>query len=388
MDYLSVKEIAELWGVSIRMVNYYLNTGRIQGAIRKSGGWLIPANTPHPADLRKSGQRGQEKIPPRMAKCYMPLISRPCDNGFQNLLLTMNDEEERDIARALHHYFRDEHEEAREISEKYLTSKCPEIRLSALITNTMAMLQTGDAAKCRRNLEMIQRDGQRANDDSWRLYSSITDALISVFFHSEKLDLTPIRPAIGILPPGMQYFAMYAIAHALYIRREYEHAMGIAESALLMAGTRYPIDSIYLNIVLCMISSSAWKPARHSSLCTTFRGQGWITQPANRPISGASESSMVLTAICSGISAGGVPSICTPDHSHSAQMAMVAYRPPQSRFRILDWLMSPRREKSIIAMAKTLRAIFAVYNSFMLIVEAVDKQSRQISLKRANSPFL
>lgn len=125
MDYLSVKEIAELWGVSIRMVNYYLNTGRIQGAIRKSGGWLIPANTPHPADLRKSGQRGQEKIPPRMAKCYMPLISRPCDNGFQNLLLTMNDEEERDIARALHHYFRDEHEEAREISEKYLTSKCP-----------------------------------------------------------------------------------------------------------------------------------------------------------------------------------------------------------------------------------------------------------------------
>ena len=128
MDYLSVKEIAELWGVSIRMVNYYLNTGRIQGAIRKSGGWLIPANTPHPADLRKSGQRGQEKIPPRMAKCYMPLISRPCDNGFQNLLLTMNDEEERDIARALHHYFRDEHEEAREISEKYLTSKCPEIR--------------------------------------------------------------------------------------------------------------------------------------------------------------------------------------------------------------------------------------------------------------------
>lgn len=177
MDYLSVKEIAELWGVSIRMVNYYLNTGRIQGAIRKSGGWLIPANTPHPADLRKSGQRGQEKIPPRMAKCYMPLISRPCDNGFQNLLLTMNDEEERDIARALHHYFRDEHEEAREISEKYLTSKCPEIRLTALITNTMAMLQTGDAAKCRRNLEMIQRDGQRANDDSWRLYSSITDAL-------------------------------------------------------------------------------------------------------------------------------------------------------------------------------------------------------------------
>ena len=53
-----------------------------------------------------------------------------------------------------------------------------------------------------------------------------------------------------------EVIVMYAIAHALYIRREYEHAMGIAESALLMAGTRYPIDSIYLNIVLCMICMS------------------------------------------------------------------------------------------------------------------------------------
>ena len=69
MDYLSVKEIAELWGVSIRMVNYYLNTGRIQGAIRKSGGWLIPANTPHPADLRKSGQRDEAHVAPR---CFDP----------------------------------------------------------------------------------------------------------------------------------------------------------------------------------------------------------------------------------------------------------------------------------------------------------------------------
>lgn len=255
MEYLSVKEIAEQWGVSIRMVNYYLNTGRIPGAIRKSGGWLVPMNTEHPSDLRKK-RNSEDKVPPRLPKCYMSLIARPCDRGFENFLLTLNDEEERDIARALHHYFRDEHEEAREISEKCLNSECPEIRLSALITNTMAMLQTGDAAKCRRNLEAIHQEGERANDDSWRLYSGITDALISVFFHSEKLDLTPIRPAISMVPSGMQFFAMYAIAHALYIQREYDRAMGIAESALLMAGTRYPISSIYLNIVLCMICMS------------------------------------------------------------------------------------------------------------------------------------
>lgn len=35
MEYLTVRETSEKWGMSIRMVNYYLNTGRIEGAVRK-----------------------------------------------------------------------------------------------------------------------------------------------------------------------------------------------------------------------------------------------------------------------------------------------------------------------------------------------------------------
>lgn len=255
MEYLSVKETAEQWGVSIRMVNYYLNTGRVPGAIRKSGGWLIPVNTPHPSDGRKSGVN-REKVPLRVPKCYMPLIARPCDGSFAGFIKQTLDSEEQDISRALWHYFRDEHEEARAISERCKESTCPEIRLSAFVINTMATLQTGDAAACRQNLEKIREESERASDESWRLHCTVTNALISVFFHSEKLDLTPIRPYISMLPPGMQYFAMYAAAHALYIQRQYERALGIAECALLMAGERYPIASIYLHIVSCMIYMS------------------------------------------------------------------------------------------------------------------------------------
>jgi len=35
MEYLTVKEIGERWGVTARMINYYCSTGRISGAIKK-----------------------------------------------------------------------------------------------------------------------------------------------------------------------------------------------------------------------------------------------------------------------------------------------------------------------------------------------------------------
>ena len=48
MEYLTVRETSEKWGMSIRMVNYYLNTGRIEGAVRKKSEWLIPYTAKSP----------------------------------------------------------------------------------------------------------------------------------------------------------------------------------------------------------------------------------------------------------------------------------------------------------------------------------------------------
>ena len=53
MEYLTVRETSEKWGMSIRMVNYYLNTGRIEGAVRKKSEWLIPYTAKSPLDTRK-----------------------------------------------------------------------------------------------------------------------------------------------------------------------------------------------------------------------------------------------------------------------------------------------------------------------------------------------
>ena len=42
MDYMTLKEAAGQWGVTPRRVNYYCAGGRIHGAVKMAGVWLIP----------------------------------------------------------------------------------------------------------------------------------------------------------------------------------------------------------------------------------------------------------------------------------------------------------------------------------------------------------
>ena len=61
MEYLTVKEIAEKWGISGRRVNLLCNEGRITGAEKKGFMWLIPENAVKPADLRYGKKRITEE---------------------------------------------------------------------------------------------------------------------------------------------------------------------------------------------------------------------------------------------------------------------------------------------------------------------------------------
>jgi len=52
MNYMTIKEASERWGISGRMVTYYCVAGRILGVIRKGNMWLIPQETEKPIDKR------------------------------------------------------------------------------------------------------------------------------------------------------------------------------------------------------------------------------------------------------------------------------------------------------------------------------------------------
>ncbi|MBQ3016962.1 MAG: hypothetical protein IJD79_09305 [Clostridia bacterium] len=53
MDYITVSEAAERWGVSVRRVQFLCNNGRIKGAVRFGPVWRIPATAVLPNARRK-----------------------------------------------------------------------------------------------------------------------------------------------------------------------------------------------------------------------------------------------------------------------------------------------------------------------------------------------
>ena len=59
MDYMTLKEVAEKWGVTPRRVNYYCAGVRIPGAVKMAGVWLLPKTAEKPLDGRT--KQGKEQ---------------------------------------------------------------------------------------------------------------------------------------------------------------------------------------------------------------------------------------------------------------------------------------------------------------------------------------
>ena len=57
MEYISVKEAADKWKLTARMVNYYCVNERIRGAQKIAGVWLVPKEAAQPEDRRKGNGR-------------------------------------------------------------------------------------------------------------------------------------------------------------------------------------------------------------------------------------------------------------------------------------------------------------------------------------------
>ena len=61
IEYLTVKEMAERWGITSRMVTVYCKEERIPGAIKKGNLWLIPGNVDKPDDNRKNNGKNNRQ---------------------------------------------------------------------------------------------------------------------------------------------------------------------------------------------------------------------------------------------------------------------------------------------------------------------------------------
>jgi hypothetical protein len=57
MEFLSIRQISEKWGISTRRIQILCAEGRITGAMRVGYSWVIPSDAEKPRDGRiKSGR--------------------------------------------------------------------------------------------------------------------------------------------------------------------------------------------------------------------------------------------------------------------------------------------------------------------------------------------
>lgn len=62
MEYKSIREMADEWGISKRRIQVLCSENRIEGAVRIGYLWAIPANAKKPKDARiKSGKYRKNK---------------------------------------------------------------------------------------------------------------------------------------------------------------------------------------------------------------------------------------------------------------------------------------------------------------------------------------
>ena len=61
MDYMTLREASEKWGISTRQINYYCAEDRIPGAVKMAGVWPLPKEAEKPVDGRtRQGRKNRE----------------------------------------------------------------------------------------------------------------------------------------------------------------------------------------------------------------------------------------------------------------------------------------------------------------------------------------
>lgn len=259
--YLSLREMAEKWGVSERRINQYCTQGRIPGAQKFGKSWAIPEDARKPEDPRRS----RNKVPARpnpqpeelmATPALMPLMNTPFTPGqCLAAVEAMEAGPQRDIALAEYRYFSGQAEAAATEAERYLASDDREARLSACLLYAYANLSLGRIQQARSALQELNTALAAAGKQSPQLQaaSAFVAAAGAVLLHLPLPDGLPeIQHFLPMLPPGLRAFALYVYAHYRYLQGDYGPSAGIVEGALAMGAERYPIPAIYLHLVAVM----------------------------------------------------------------------------------------------------------------------------------------
>ncbi len=291
MEYITVKEIAQKWGISERLAQRYCTEGRIEGAEKFNNTWAIPADAEKPEDPRKLAARERTaKLRLKKGDGYipMPLLNTAYEPGHcMESIVKIEDLDLRNIALAEYYYFSGQAEKCAYLTEKYLDDEDIFLSMSARWLFAYSNLALNKLSCTREAFAKIESELQAIDDKTLPEHRAFTICVVTgaaVLLHLPvDGSLPPLKSLIHLLPPGLRFFALYIQAHQAYLKEAYNESIGIVETALALQTVVYPIPTIYLHLLATMDYMSlkktkeakehlleAWKLAQPDDLLEGF----------------------------------------------------------------------------------------------------------------------
>lgn len=189
-------------------------------------------------------------------RTFMPLMNTPFAPGeCLKAVESMEAGVQRDIAWAEYYYFSGQPENAIGRAQPYLASDDAGARLSARLICSYAYLHFSQDDQALAGLAQIECALRDMADGSLRekAEAAFVAAAASILLHLPLPQNMPnMENMLPLLPQGLRAFALYLRAHSLYLEKQYGLSAGVAEAALAMGGSNFPIPAIYLHLVAVM----------------------------------------------------------------------------------------------------------------------------------------
>ena len=218
----------------------------------------------------------------------LPLLNSSFEPGDgKKTVESFSDPDFRRIAEAELYYFSGEAEKCEEITETYLENENISIRLSACLMYSFANFTLGNAEAARNGFLKIQETLAvvLSGNEKKEIQANCVFAgyMTCILVHLPADDLPPLREYEKYLPKGLRAYASYLMAHELYLKENYERALGILDATLFSLNETYPIPEIYIYcmVAMCKIKlketeeakeafMTAWDTAKPDGLLEVF----------------------------------------------------------------------------------------------------------------------
>ncbi len=280
MEFESSHEAAERLHVNVRTVQKWAKDGKIPGAKRMGKTWMIPRG------IKTLGVEDDHLLN------VMPLLNSTfspgrCIREIESLANAV----EQDLAYGEYYYYSGQPGKAVKMVEPYLYHHDAGIALSASVIYVFASLSLGEIGQKvhgmdQKVMDVNQRMIAMTNTPELGDYA-VTAAMfqnaIAVMMHLPLELKGELKQEVKYLPEGKKLFGAYILAHHLYLQHEYERALGVAETALLIIPGDYVIATIYLKLMIAtilvelrradeakIVFMEAWKMAKPDGLIEPF----------------------------------------------------------------------------------------------------------------------